>query len=48
MGFIINAITNAHVLTVALKAVGRAGKLFLNSHFGMAMTERLLALIGIH
>jgi len=48
LGFIINAITNAHTLTVAIKAVGRVGKMFLKSPFGMALSERLLALIGIH
>ena len=47
MSFIINAITNLHVLTIAIKAVVRVGKLALHSNLGAIGLNHLLSFFGM-
>jgi hypothetical protein len=47
LGFLINVITNLHVLTVAIKAVGRVGKMIINSNLGTIGLNHLLSFFGL-
>jgi hypothetical protein len=48
LGFIINTITNLHVLTIAIKAVVRVGKLALHSNIGAVGLNHLLGFFGMN
>jgi hypothetical protein len=48
LGFFISTITNLHVLTVAIKAVGRVGKMLLHSNLGVMGIDRLLTFFGMN
>jgi hypothetical protein len=48
MGSIINLITNLHVLTIAIKAVARVGKLALHSNIGSIGLTHLLSFFGVN
>jgi len=47
MGYLINVITNLHVLTIAIKAVARVGKLALHSNLGAIGLNHLLSFFGL-
>ena len=47
MGFFINTITNLHALTVAIKAVGRVGKMIINSNLGTMALNHMLSFFGL-
>jgi hypothetical protein len=47
LGFLINVITNLHVLTVAIKAVGRVGKMIINSNLGTIALNHMLSFFGL-
>jgi hypothetical protein len=48
MAFLISAITNLHVLTIAIKAVARVGKLALHSNIGSIGLTHLLSFFGVN
>jgi len=47
LGYLINVITNLHVLTIAIKAVARVGKLAINSNIGSIGLSHLLSFFGL-
>jgi hypothetical protein len=47
MGFFISAITNLHAITVAIKAIGRVGKMVLHSNLGTIGLEHFLSFLGM-
>jgi len=47
LGFFVNVITNLHVLTVAIKAVGRVGKMIINSNLGTIAINHILSFFGL-
>jgi len=47
LGGAIKVITNLHVLTVAVKAVGRAIKMIAHTNFGLIGLDRLASWLGI-
>jgi hypothetical protein len=48
MGFIINLITNLHVVTIAIKAVVRVGKMALHSNLGSIGLTHLMSFFGVN
>ena len=47
LGFLINVITNLHTFTVAIKAVGRVGKMVINSNFATNALNHMLSFFGL-
>ena len=47
MGAIIRLVTNLHVVTVAIKAVGRVVKMIAHTNFGLIGLDRAMSWLGI-
>ncbi|MCX6451103.1 MAG: hypothetical protein NTZ31_05305 [Actinobacteria bacterium] len=47
MGMIFSAITNLHVITLGMKAVGRIVKMVAGSNFGLIGLDRAMSWFGI-
>ena len=47
MGAIIKLVTNLHVVTVAIKAVGRVVKMIAHTNFGLIGLDRAMSWLGI-
>ena len=47
MGAIIKLVTNLHVVTVAIKAVGRVVKMIAHTNFGLFGLDRAMSWLGI-
>lgn len=47
MGAIIRLVTNLHVVTVAIKAVGRVVKMVAHTNFGLIGLDRAMSWLGI-
>jgi hypothetical protein len=48
LGVLFRIITNLHVVSVAVKAVARAGKVLLHSNFGLIGLDRVLSWFGLN
>ena len=47
MSAIIKLVTNLHVVTVAIKAVGRVVKMIAHTNFGLIGLDRAMSWLGI-
>ena len=47
MGAIIRLVTNLHVVTVVIKAVGRVVKMVAHTNFGLIGLDRAMSWLGI-
>ena len=47
MGSLIQLVTNLHIVTVAIKAVGRVVKMMAHTNFGLIGLDRAMSWLGI-
>ena len=48
MGAFIRIVTNLHVVSVAIKAVGRVVKMVAHSNFGLLGLDRAMSWLGLN